>query len=216
MRVFRRHSAASADEPARGKTDRGKTDAVSDAVAGNGNGAVQDRKAATAGKGRPTPKRREAAPRRQPMAAPGNRKEAYKQSRERQRAERARRAEGFRRGDPRYLPAKDRGPVRALARDYVDSRRLLSEYYLYVVGVLFVLFIVPSAAAKLLVYPLVLTTLVTIVFEGVITARRVRRMAAQRYPGESTKGVALYAALRSAQLRRLRVPKPRVNRGDEI
>jgi len=179
-------------------------------------GATPAKKSASAAKGRPTPKRSAATPRRQPVTAPGNRKQAARQSRDRQRAERSRRAEGLKRGDPRYLPAKDRGPVRALARDYVDSRRLLSEYYLYVVGVLFVLFIVPSATAKLLVYPLVLATLVTVLTEGIITARRVRKMAAERYPGETTKGLGFYAALRSAQLRRLRLPPPRVKRGDKI
>ena len=216
--MFRRHRDSAANEPIDKVADEpvDKVAGARGATAGSGNGAAADRKAATAGKGRPTPKRSEAAPRRQPMAAPGNRKQAYKQSRERQRAERARRVEGFRRGDPRYLPAKDRGPVRALARDYVDSRRLLSEYYLYIVAVLFVLFVVPSAAARLFVYPLVLTTLLTIVVEGLITARRVRAMAAQRYPGESTKGVAIYAALRSAQIRRLRMPPPRLKRGDPI
>ena len=33
-------------------------------------------------------------------------------------------------GDDRYLPARDKGPVRAFARDYVDSRRTVGEYML--------------------------------------------------------------------------------------
>ncbi len=196
-------------------------DVTGSSAAQNGDSTVADsgpqgRGAASAGKGRPTPKRSEAAPRRQPFAAPGNRKEASQQARARARTERARRAEGLRRGDERYLPAKDAGPVRALARDYVDSRRMLSEYYLYVVGVLFVLLILPFTAAKLVVYPLVLTALVTVVLEGYLTGRRVRKIAAQRFPGERTKGVAFYAVVRSAQIRKLRLPPPRVKRGDKI
>ncbi len=196
-------------------------DVTGSSAAQNGDSAVADpgpqgRGAASAGKGRPTPKRSEAAPRRQPFAAPGNRKEASQQARARARTERARRAEGVRRGDERYLPVKDAGPVRALARDYVDSRRMLSEYYLYVVGVLFVLLILPFKAAKLVVYPLVLTAMVTVVFEGYLTGRRVRKIAAQRFPGERTKGVAFYAVVRSAQIRKLRLPPPRVKRGDKI
>jgi hypothetical protein len=214
--VFRRQSAASADEPAQDKTD-----ATGSSAAGNGDSTgpargVQGRPATSAGKGRPTPKRSEAAPRRQPFTAPGNRKEALRNSRARSRAERARRAEGLRRGDQRYLPAKDAGPVRALARDYVDSRRTLSEYYLYVVAVLVVLLVLPFTATKLLVYPLVLTALLTVVLEGVITGRRVRKMATERCPGEPSKGVAFYAVVRSAQIRRLRLPPPRVKRGDKI
>jgi Protein of unknown function (DUF3043) len=196
-------------------------DVTGSSAAQNGDSAVADpgpqgRGAASAGKGRPTPKRSEAAPRRQPFAAPGNRKEASQQARARARTERARRAEGVRRGDERYLPAKDAGPVRALARDYVDSRRMLSEYYLYLVGVLFVLLILPFKAAKLVVYPLVLTAMVTVVLEGYLTGRRVRKIAAQRFPGERTKGVAFYAVVRSAQIRKLRLPPPRVKRGDKI
>lgn len=93
---------------------------------------------------------------------------------------------------------------------------MLSEYYLYVVAVLFVLLVLPFAATKLIVYPLVLTALLTVVLEGVITGRRVRRTAAERCPGVPTKGVALYAIVRSAQIRRLRLPPPRVKRGDKI
>ncbi len=211
--MFRRQSAASADEPAQDIT--GSSAAENGDSTGSDRGA-QGRAATTAGKGRPTPKRSEAAPRRQPFAAPGNRKQAVQQTRARNRAERARRAEGLRRGDQRYLPAKDAGPVRALARDYVDSRRMLSEYYLYMVAVLFVLLILPFAAAKLIVYPLVLTALLTVVLEGVITSRRVSKIAAERYPGERTKGIGFYAIIRSAQIRKLRLPPPRVKRGDKI
>ena len=36
----------------------------------------------------------------------------------------------MRRGEDWALPRKDQGPVRALARDVVDSRRGIGEYYL--------------------------------------------------------------------------------------
>lgn len=211
--MFRRHNAASADEPASGKKD------IAGIPASNGD-ALHGHRAETAAKGRPTPKRSEAAPRRQPMAAPGNRKQAYRQTRERRQLERTRRVDGLRRGDERYLPAKDRGPVRALARDYVDSRRMLSEYYLYVVGVLMVLLVLSSAlrlaAAQAAAYPLVLATILTVGLEGFVTGRRVRKIAAQRFPGEPTRGLAFYSFVRSAQIRKFRLPKPRVERGAQI
>ncbi len=235
MRVFRRHSAASADEPAQNKIDtpgdsaapggdpRSPRDSAADggaAANGAGTGRPASSRAAggsaTPGKGRPTPKRSAAAPRRQPIAAPGNRKEAVRQTRERQRADRTRRAEGLRRGDERYLPEKDKGPVKALARDYVDSRRMLSEYYLYVAGVMLILAFVRAPAVQVYVYPLILAVLVTVVLEGFITGRRVKKIAAQRFPGESTRRIALYAVMRSAQIRRFRLPPPRVQRGDKI
>jgi hypothetical protein len=44
----------------------------------------------------------------------------------------------------------------------------------------------------------------------------VKSLAAERLPGESTRGLALYSAMRALQIRRLRVPKPRVNPGDSF
>ena len=198
--MFRRNTAAPADEPVQGKAA----------------GDSPPRAAGTAPKGRPTPKRSQAAPRRQPIAAPGTRKEASRQYRERQRADRARRAEGLKRGEEKYLPARDQGPVKAFARDYVDSRRMLSEYYLYVFGVLAVLWFVPILAVRIFILPLMFALMVTVVFEGYVTGRRVRKIAAQRFPGESTRGIAFYAGMRGAQIRKFRLPPARVKRGAKI
>jgi hypothetical protein len=41
-------------------------------------------------------------------------------------------------------------------------------------------------------------------------------MAAERFPGQSTRGVVMYATMRGISLRRMRIPKPRVNRGDKV
>ena len=109
---------------------------------GSGQGAVNGSEAAsstddslanshavTAGKGKPTPKRSDAERRRrQPYTAPKDRKEASRTSRDRQRADRGRRMEAVRRGEEWAMPARDRGPAKALARDYVDSKRRVSEY----------------------------------------------------------------------------------------
>jgi hypothetical protein len=61
------------------------------------------------GKGRATPKRREAERgRRRAITAPRDRKEAYRQSRERSRAERSKQMEALKAGDERHLPPRDR------------------------------------------------------------------------------------------------------------
>jgi hypothetical protein len=49
-----------------------------------------------------------------------------------------------------------------------------------------------------------------------MVGRKVQQLANERYPGENTRGVRLYAAMRGTQMRRLRIPKPRVQPGDEI
>ncbi|MET8158551.1 DUF3043 domain-containing protein [Sphaerisporangium sp. NPDC005289] len=175
--------------------------------------------AKTAGKGRPTPKRREAeGRRRQPVTAPSNRKEAYKQARERQASERTRAREGMLRGDDRYLPARDRGPARKLARDWVDSRRTISQYFLPVsLLLLVILWTVPMFGGQtgMLLYSYAITILwpamiVVVAVSAVWVAQRVKKEAAQRLPDESLKGVGFYAAMRAMQIRRLRFPPPTV------
>ncbi len=42
------------------------------------------------------------------------------------------------------------------------------------------------------------------------------RLMAERLPGESTRGLTMYAVMRALQIRRFRVPTPRVRPGDKI
>jgi hypothetical protein len=165
----------------------------------------------------PTPKRSAAeANRRGPYQAPADRKAAARQSRERDRSDRTKRTEALQRGEAWALPPKDRGPVRALARNVVDSRRSLSEYYLVAVIPIFVLIFLPYNSLKLAADALVVMILIIVGLEGYMVGRRVQQLANERYPGQSTRGVRLYAAMRGTQMRRLRIPKPAVSPGDEI
>jgi Protein of unknown function (DUF3043) len=165
----------------------------------------------------PTPKRSEAQGHRGGhYQAPADRRAAGQGGKEQQRAERSRRAAALQRGEEWALPAKDRGPVRALARDVVDSRRGISEWYLIVVIPVFVLVFLHISALQLVADCLVILVLLTVVSEGYYVGRKVDRMARERFPGQSTRGVRFYAAMRGTQLRRMRMPKPRVDRGDPV
>ncbi|HXZ64306.1 MAG TPA: DUF3043 domain-containing protein [Streptosporangiaceae bacterium] len=176
------------------------------------------RSSLTPPKGVPTPKRSEAqANRRQPYQAPSDRKAAARQSRGRDRSERARRTEAYQRGEQWAMPRKDQGPVRALARDVVDARRGIGEYYMILmVAVLIILVAVPGNTTKLLFEMLVIFLVFVMIVEGWFVGRKVKRLAAQRFPGESTQGVILYTIMRGVSLRRMRIPRPRVNRGDKV
>ena len=179
--------------------------------------APQARPGWTAPKGAPTPKRSEAqANRRQPYQPPADRKTASKQSKQRSQADRLRRSQALQRGEDWALPAKDRGPVRALARDVVDSRHGFGEYYMLMVVFLFVLLVLPGSSTKIIADFIVVALLLLIVVEGWFVGRKVKRLAAERYPGQSTRGVMMYTVVRGISMRRMRVPKPRVNRGDKI
>jgi Protein of unknown function (DUF3043) len=175
------------------------------------------RSSVTAPKGAPTPKRSEAqGNRRQPYQAPTDRKAAAQQSRARGRDDRARRTQALQRGESWALPRKDQGPVRALARDVVDARRGIGEYYMLMVVVLIVLLVVPGNSTKVIADAVVVALLLLIIVEGWLVGKKVKRLAAERFPGQSTQGVVMYSTMRGISMRRMRVPKPRVNRGDQI
>ena len=122
----------------------------------------------------------------------------------------------MRRGESWALPRKDQGQVRALARDYVDARRSISEYYMFGVLVLVVLLFLPSLRKSAVIDYAVLVILAVIVIESVLVSGRVIKLAQERFPGESTRGLRMYVAVRNTQFRRLRMPTPRVKPGAKV
>ncbi|GAB3876301.1 hypothetical protein GCM10029964_022720 [Kibdelosporangium lantanae] len=110
-------------------------------------------KAYTAGKGRPTPKRREAeARKRGPVApAPKTTREAMRRNRgskDDRRAQARERRELMMAGDDRYLMPRDRGPVKAYVRDLVDSRRNLLGLFMPLAIIVFVALFVPNPSSS--------------------------------------------------------------------
>jgi hypothetical protein len=171
----------------------------------------------TPAKGRPTPKRSESeSHRRGPYTAPTDRKSAAPRSKEQAREDRVRRHDAMRRGEDWALPRKDQGPVKGLARDVVDSRRGVSEYYLYGIVVLVAALFIPGLRQNFVVDYVILIILAVIIIEGWYVSNKVIRLAKERYPGSSTRGVRVYTALRGTQIRKMRVPGPRVTPKDKI
>ena len=171
----------------------------------------------TAAKGRPTPKRSESErQRRQPFSAPADRKAAAGASRGQGKSDRARRMQAQRRGEAWALNPRDKGPVRALARDVVDSRRGLSEYYLIGIVVLIGVLFVPGLRQTAFLDIAVVLVLAVVTTEGYLVSNKVLRLARDRFPGENTKGIRMYTALRGTQMRGMRTPGPRVERGAKV
>jgi hypothetical protein len=172
----------------------------------------------TPAKGRPTPKRSEAEKQhRQPFGGQGGGgRSAAPRSKEQGRADRMRRTEAMRRGEDWALPRKDQGPVKALARDVVDGRRGVSEYYLYGIVVLIAALFIPALRENLVVDYVILVILAVIVVEGFYVSNKVIKLARERYPAESTRGIRVYTALRGTQIRKMRVPAPRVSPKDKV
>jgi hypothetical protein len=173
-----------------------------------------------AGKGRPTPKRSEVERRRREpyTPPPADRKAAAAQERERRRASGRRKMDAMRRGEEWALPARDKGPVKALARDYIDSRRLIvSEYVLFGVFILiFLLFVLGAAKNSSLILYAELAILGLIVLESSYHTIRVIQLVKRRFPGQSTRGINFYILKRCIRLRSTRIPPAKVSRGDAI
>lgn len=172
------------------------------------------------GKGRPTPSRKEAeAARKKAMKQPMTRKEQAKRDRDARAKIRQKQQAALRGGgDEAYLPPRDRGPVRRFARDFVDRRTTVAEFILPIlVVVLLVTILAPATTIGTFVtvyfYPVLL---IAIAIDEVMLTRSLKRAAAERFPGQSLKGLTGYTVLRSFQLRRFRLPSPQVKRGEEL
>ena len=168
-------------------------------------------------KGRPTPKRNQAqSQRRQRVTVPTDRKAAARQAREARRMEMAKQREALAGGDERYLPLRDKGPVRRLCRDYVDSRFHIAELFLPFAVVILVLSMVPNMNIKDISLLLWMVLIVLIVAQSVFTGFRLRGVLRERFPQPETRGAVMYALMRTLQMRKMRLPKPQVKRGAKV
>jgi hypothetical protein len=185
----------------------------SDASAQAAAGELSD--SSNAGKGRPTPSRKEAeAARKAHVRAPRGTKAGKKASREADRIARAKRREGMLAGDPRFLPPRDQGPVRGFVRDFVDGRYTVAEYFIFMALVVLILGFVPNVAVQQFVSLAFFMVALLIVIDTVILMIQLNIRAKKAFPDKADRrGINLYALMRVLQYRRLRMPKPQVTRG---
>jgi hypothetical protein len=122
----------------------------------------------------------------------------------------------MRRGEEWALQPRDRGPMKKLARDYVDAHRRPSEFYMYALIVLVIALIGGKSnhAVSNYMQIVLLFIIVIIAVDAFLLRRSISRLAAERLPGESTRGLSVYAIMRALQLRRFRTPAPRLRPGD--
>lgn len=190
----------------------------------------------TAPKGRPTPKRSEAVRKRGPVApAPMTAAEARKRRKEvggrkltkeerraaklTRRADMSDRRERMMAGESAYLLPRDQGPVRRYARDLVDARRnLLGLFMPIALGLILITLTVPSVQVQQPLSLAMPVLLVVMAIDGVLVGRYVNRRVNEKFPDNTESGFKLgfYAASRASQIRRMRAPRPQVNRGDDV
>lgn len=174
-------------------------------------------------KNRPTPKRRLAeAANRKPLV-PTDRKAAARASRERMREERQRARAAMVSGDEKHLPARDAGPEKRFVRDVVDGRWNVGEFYLFLALAAVGLTLLPGLLGRSIEQSAQIQVIATLVLWGTVLvcatdafvlSRILRRRLVERFGDDVvTKGKVSYGILRAFQIRRLRLPKPQVTRG---
>lgn len=167
----------------------------------------------TAPKGRPTPSRKDAeSARKQSRHVPADPKAAKRARKEREKLERAEARAGMMSGDARYLPKRDQGPAKAFSRDFVDRRRRLSEFFVFVALGILVATLVPSVqqVASLIWFAVTIAVAIEITWMLVTLSRELK----ERWPDKADrKGCMFYAAIRALQIRKLRIPPPQVRTG---
>jgi hypothetical protein len=191
-------------------------------------------RAGTAPKGRPTPKRdqgkrgpvapapmtaAEARRRRKETGGPKLSREERKAERLTRRADTADRREKMMAGEDAYLLPRDKGPVRRFVRDVVDSRRnVLGLFMPAALGLIFIMLAVPSVQIQRLLSPAMLVLVLIMVTDGFLVGRKVNKLVNEKFPDNTESGwkLGFYAASRASQMRRMRAPRPQVNRGEKV
>jgi hypothetical protein len=189
------------------KTRPGKDDAV--------DYELNTDSATAAGKGHATPTRREReAANLRPLVS-GDRKGSNKESRARMAEARDKARVGMANGEEKYLPAKDRGPQRRYIRDYVDARFSVGELMIPFLVLVIILTFINSTTFTTIGTIALWAYLIVMVLDSLYAGFVVQRRLAAKFGADKVqKGFRWYVATRAVQLRRMRLPKPQVKRGE--
>ncbi len=158
-------------------------------------------------KARPTPTRKEAeAARRQRVNRTLSKKEARAEASRQNRTQRM-----------RTVTAREAAPEKALLRDYVDARFNIGEFLLPSLVVILALSFLNTALPRVTVISTVVMYLfiLAVLLDGFLMWRGYKKVLAERLPGTPTRGLLMYGMNRSIQIRRFRMPSPRLKRGDK-
>jgi len=166
-------------------------------------------------KGRPTPSRAEQeAARKRPLVP--DTKEAKARAKADLAAQREKARVGMANGDQRYLPARDQGPQRKFVRDWVDAGWHLGEAVMPAMVLVILATFLPIAALQYYAFVGLWIFIFFVIGDMVITSITVKRAVKKKFgEGKVEKGLGWYAAMRTVQMRFLRLPKPQVKRGQK-
>ncbi|WP_366179987.1 DUF3043 domain-containing protein [Actinomyces timonensis] len=169
------------------------------------------------GKGRPTPKRRDAQAKRLHPVVPTDRKAAKREARARRDEAWERQRRAMETGDERYLPARDKGPVKRYVRDYIDARFSVGEFFIPVAFAVLILGLFGQSMRGLMLgllvglYALTLVMILDVIACWLILRRRLDAKFG-REAWSSQGRVFWYIMARCVSMRRMRQPRPQVSR----
>lgn len=165
-------------------------------------------------KGKPTPSRKQQeAARRQPLV-PADRKAAKEADRQAMREQRMKENIAMQTGDERFLPARDKGAQRRFVRDHVDARFNLGDFMLIIIFLIFIAgFLVPHPLAQQYSVTLMWLFFLLVAVDMWLLWRGLKKKLSAKF-GQIEPGTAMYAINRAMMIRRFRLPKPQVKRGN--
>jgi Protein of unknown function (DUF3043) len=176
-----------------------------------------EQEAGHGGKGRPTPTRKQAeAARRERVKPTLDRRASARREREARRAYATKVRKALETGDEANYTGRDRGPVRAFVRNYVDSRRTIAEYFLPMLVIVLLLSFFPNRVAASLSAVIWLASMILVVVDLLLLSMRLKREVRRRFPDDPGRGHVLYGIVRATQLRRFRLPKPKAKPGSPV
>ncbi len=165
-----------------------------------------------AGKNRPTPSRAEQeAARKRPLVA--DTKEARARAKADLASQREKARIGMANGEEKYLPVRDRGPQRKFVRDFVDAGWHAGELLMPLMLVVILVSLVQNTAIVYYSFVALWVFILFVVGDMIITGARVKKLATAKFGDRTEKGLRWYAAMRTVQMRFMRLPKPQVKRG---
>ena len=115
--------------------------------------------------------------------------------------------------------AVDMQPGRQLARDFIDSRRTMCQFAMPIILLTLVVQMIGGAFTMEIAYTSMVVTWVIIlalVLEIVFLEIRFGKLHRERLPKEPMRGLRFYLFNRAINPRRMRLPKPRVQIGEQI
>ncbi|WP_296631348.1 DUF3043 domain-containing protein [Rhodoluna sp.] len=177
----------------------------------------QETSGKASGKGRPTPSRKQQeAAHKRPLIGertPEARKAAKAAAAEERRKARV----GMASGEEKYLPMRDRGAQKKFVRDFIDSRFTIGEIVLPFMFLVILISGLNDKIVQLAVLVSMWVVMFAVAINAFILGRMVSKRLAEKYGEEKVEaGVKWYAAMRSIQMRPMRMPKPQVKRGFKL